>query len=194
MKQKKFRLIIIFTAFTLLLFVNLYFFFVKIAGFIFLLTGIIELACFLTLLIATLILTYKIIKLSAFRNTSNYLTIGLALLVLIALKVPSLRANENTFQSPVKIKACYEGTMNTSYLYLRENGNFENFNIGWFAYVNYSQGTWKQKTDTIFFDYEGTKIKLLGEKVLIKDENLYRIEADSLYSTFYYLGECKGLN
>ena len=110
------------------------------------------------------------------------------------MNIRQLRANENTFQSPVKMRACYEGTMNSSHLYFRESGSFEDFNIGWFAFVHYSKGTWIQHGDTLLLHFEGEKPKPLGEKIIIKDDYLYKLEADTLQPTYYYMGNCKGLN
>jgi hypothetical protein len=102
-----------------------------------------------------------------------------------------MQVNENTFRSPVKIRACYQGTMNTSRLYLRENGNFEDFNIGFFAYVHYYSGTWKQSGDTLMLSFKNKEPHYLGEKLIIKNELLYKIQGDTLSATYYYLGECR---
>ncbi len=96
--------------------------------------------------------------------------------------------NENTFQSPVKIKARYEGTMNTSRLFLRENGTFEDFNIGWFAYVHYYEGTWKQNKDTFYLQFKyNQKPNLLDNVLIIKGDNIYKIQADTIVPTYYYI-------
>jgi len=173
---------------------NLYYFWVKVAGMIFLITGLVELACFLTALIASIMLTVRIIKKPEWRKLKNILTIGFAVLVVTTMNFKQLQANEDTFQSPVKIRACYEGTMNTSHLYFRENGTFEDYNIGWFAFVHYISGTWRQDGDTLYLDFDGEKNKLLDEKIVIKDKNLYKVQSDTLVPTHYYLGNCKGLN
>jgi hypothetical protein len=193
-KQKRIRLTIIISTVILWLTVNMYYFWVKVAGGVFLVTGLIELTCFLTLLIATAILSIRIIKHSDWRNLKNFLTIGLIILVLTVLNIRQLRANENTFQSPVKMRACYEGTMNTSHLYFRENGTFEDFNIGWFAFVHYTKGTWEQQRDTLLLDFKGESPGLIDKKMIIKDDYLFKIQADTLTPTYYYMGYCKGLN
>jgi len=144
-KQKRLRLTIIISAVILWLTANLYYFWVKVAGAVFLVTGLIEIACFITVIVATIILAVRVIRLKDWRNLNNYMTLGLTILVLTVLNFGILRANENTFQSPVKMRACYEGTMNTSRLYFRENGTFEDFNIGWFAF--FSLSTWNMDTE-----------------------------------------------
>ena len=193
-KQRRLRLRIIIPAIILWLTANLYYFWIKISGAIFLLTGLIELMCFLTVIIATIVLIFRLIRQPDWRNTKNYLTFGFIIFVFSALNIPQLKPNEDTLQSPVKIRACYEGTMNTSHLYLRENGSFEDFNIGWFALVHYYKGNWDQRRDTLYLEFEGEKPVLLGEKIIIKDDLLYTLKGDALAPTYYYLGHCKGLN
>jgi len=193
-KQKRLRLIVIIPAAILLLTVNLHYFWVKFAGAVFLVTGLIDIVCFLMVSIAIVILTLKVIRRPDWRNLKNYLTIGLTLPVLATLNIKVLRVNENTFQSPVKIRACYEGIMNTSHLYFRENGSIEDFNIGWFAFVHYHKGTWVEQGDTLRINFEGENPNLLDEKLIIEDNNMYKIQADTLAPTYYYIGYCKGLN
>jgi len=139
-------------------------------------------------------LTFRIFKKVEWRNLKNYLTISLVVLVLIALNFRQLRANENTFQSPVKMRACYEGTMNTSRLYFRENGTFEDFNIGWFAHVHYRNGTWSKHGDTLHLNFKGKKTKPLDSVLIIKGNNIFKFREDTLAPTLYYMGYCKGLH
>ena len=193
-KQKRLRLTIIISSIILWLTANLYYFWIKVAGGVFLITGSIEIVCFLTVITATIVLVYKTIRHSEWKMVKNYLTIGVAVFVLTALNIRQLRVNENTFQSPVKMRACYEGTMNTSHLYFRKNGSFEDFNIDWFALVHYSSGTWVQHADTLLLHFDGEKPRPLGEKIIIKDGYLHKLEADTLQPTYYYMGYCKGLN
>ncbi len=84
--------------------------------------------------------------------------------------------------------------MNSSRLFLRENGTFEDFNIGWFGVVYHIKGKWSQDNDTIYLQFDGDKSALLDEKNIIKDGRLYKIKSDTLITTHYYLGDCKGLN
>lgn len=193
-KAKKLRVSVAVSSIILWLAANLYYFWVKIVGAVFLLTGIIELVLFLIISIGSLSLFVGIIRFPSFRILENYLTICLSIFVIGSLYFGVFRFNENTFQSPVKIRACYEGTMNTSHLYFREDGTFEDFNIGFFAHVYYIKGTWTQAGDTLELDFEGEKPRLMGERLLIKENYLYSIEEDTLAPTFYYLGHCRGLN
>ena len=194
MKQRKIRIIIIVSIIVLYLIANLYYFLVKSNGLLLPLSGLLQLISGLTALIALIILVIHMVRKPEYRNALNYLTIIAVIIVITALRIPALRANENTFQSPVKIRACYEGTMNTSRLFLRENGTFEDFNIGFFGVVYHIKGKWTQTGDTISLQFDGNKSRLLDNKIIIKEGSLYKINADTLFPTHYYLGHCKGLN
>jgi hypothetical protein len=193
-KQLNFRFKILLGLATLILLSNLYFFLVKIGGFIFLFEGLIQLILFICVTIWTGVLIYRIIRNEEWRRPSNFLTILAIPIVIYISGFHNLTADENTLQSKVKIRACYEGTMNTSRLYFRENGEFEDFNIGFFAHVYYISGTWKMDGDTIRLTIKSGQSNLLKDKMVVKDNLLYAVEQDTIKPTFYYLGECKGLN
>jgi hypothetical protein len=193
-KQQKLRLQILVGLIVLLLLSNLYFFLIKIGGFIFLIEGLIQLTIFVCVAIWTGRLIWRIIRNSDWRKISNVLTVLAIPTAVILSGFDTLTADENTFQSDVKIRACYEGTMNTSRLYFRENGEFEDFNIGFFAHVNYVSGTWKMDADTILLTIKSGQHNLLKDKMVIKDNYLYTVDQDTIKPTFYYLGQCKGLN
>ncbi|MBO6558815.1 MAG: lipocalin family protein, partial [Pseudomonadales bacterium] len=91
-------------------------------------------------------------------------------------------------------RACYEGTMNTSYLSFRKDGTFDDYNIGFFAYARYINGTWTQKGDTLELKYSEEKLDILGDKLVFINGKIFSIKADSLIDTRYYLGFCNGLN
>lgn len=103
-------------------------------------------------------------------------------------------ANENTLQSKVILRACYEGTLNTSRLFFRENGTFEDFNLGFLGHVNYSSGQYEMKNDTLYLTITTGESNLLGSTLLLHKNSLLVVEADSLRDSRYYLGHCKGLN
>ena len=193
-KQLKLRVQILFGLFVLSLLSNLYFFLVKIGGFIFLLEGLIQLTIFICLTIWIVTLVWRVMRNSAWRRLSNFLTILSIPVAVVISAFDSFNADENTFQSDVKIRACYEGTMNTSRLYFRENGDFEDFNIGFFAYVNYVSGTWRREGDTLLLTIKSGQHNLLKDKMMIKNNFLYAVDQDTIKPTFYYLGQCNGLN
>jgi hypothetical protein len=194
-KQRRLRLIILIPVVILILDTNLFYYWIKLAGWTLFVTGLVSLICYVTIIIGTIVLIIRLIRWNELRNIYNYSTIlGLAGIIVLLSIFPLFKVNKNTFQSPVKIKACYEGTMNTSHLYLRENGEFENFSIGWFAFVHYYKGTWRQHEDTLTMNYEKEKPNLLSEKMIIYNGYLYNIHEDTLITTNYYIGDCKGEN
>jgi len=193
-KQFRLRLQILLGLLILLLLSNLYYFLVKIGGFIFLIEGLIQLTIFICVTIWTSSLIWRIIRNSEWRTLLNVLTILAVPLAVIISGFDTLTADENTFQSDVKIRACYEGTMNTSRLYFRENGEFEDYNIGLFAHVSYVSGTWKMNGDTIRLTIKSGYHNILKDRIIIRDNFLYAIEQDTIKPTFYYIGRCKGLN
>ena len=192
--QKILRTIIIVLAILILCLANSYFLFVKLTGFWLALSGLLEIIFFVCLFIAFILLVIKIIKYSQWRDKFNYFALGIALTFFCIYFFTPRMVNENTLQSPVKIRACYEGTVNTSILYFRENGKFEAFNIGFFAYVHNCKGTYAQKNDTLLLNFSKENPYILGDTLVIKDSILYKVQGDTLVQTFYYLGKCKGLN
>jgi hypothetical protein len=183
----KLRLTIIFSASLIWLISNLDYFLIKMSVGVSLFIGYIGIFCLLTLITTILILIYKIIKLTEWRNFKNYLTILITGLIITSLNIRLLRADENTLQSPVKLKACREEGNNYSILYLRENGTFENFICGSLYY----HGTWIQYKDSILLKFVGDKPWWFEGKIIIKDNILFCLHGDTLVDTHYYLGDCK---
>lgn len=194
MKQRILRIIILVAIVTLYLIDNLYYFLVKVNGLLLTVSFLLHLVISLTAIIALIILIVKMVRKPEYRNALNFITLMAVVVGYVVMRVPALHADENTLQSPVKIRACYEGTMNSSRLFLRENGTFEDYNIGWFGVVYHIKGKWSQNKDTIYLRFDGDKSSLLDEKNIIKDGRLYKIKADTLITTHYYLGDCKVLN
>jgi hypothetical protein len=193
-QQLRLRLKILIGLLVVVVLSSLYFFLIKIGGFIFLLQGLIQLLISVCVTIWTVKLILRIVRNSEWRSLSNILTVLAIPAVVVVSRFDSLSVDENTFQSDVKIRACYEGTMNTSRLYLRENGKFEDFNIGFFAHVNYVSGTWKMDGDTILLNITSGQHNRLKSKMVIKDNSLYAVDKGIMEPASYYLGQCKGLN
>ena len=193
--QTRYRFLVVFPSLVLVLSSNLYYFWVKIGGPIFIQLGIGNLILFIISLVYFIKLIRKTIKIISWRNYINYFSLISFFVSIFLLISPSYHFSADTFQSPVKIRACYEGTMNTSKVFFREDGTFEDFNIGFFAYVHYSHGTWYQDGDTLKLKFESkNRSGQLSDNLLIKDNILFNIVSDTLSSTHYYLGYCKGLN
>lgn len=70
-KQKRLRLTIIISATILWLTANMYYFWIKVAGGIFLVTGLIEIVCFLIVIAATIVLVYKTIRHSEWKMVKD---------------------------------------------------------------------------------------------------------------------------
>jgi len=94
----------------------------------------------------------------------------------------------------VIFRACYEGTQNQATFKLRDTGKFDIHWTGVFFADNYFTGDYKMKEDTLFMKFDTKIPKILDDTLVIKNEYLCRIESDTLVSTFFYVGECKGLN
>ena len=94
---------------------------------------------------------------------------------------------------PVVFRACYEGTQNQATFKLRDSGKFD---IHWTSIFSstFFTGQYVLKGDTIFMDFDTRVPRMLDDTLIIKDEYLYRSNVDTLTSTFFYLGDCKGLN
>ena len=193
--QKTLRVIIIVLVVLNLSLANSFFLLVKFTGLWLALSGLMEILFFIWLFFASILLIIRTIKYLNWRNKSNYFTLGVfGVFLSICLFMPVRIVNENTLQSPVKIRACYEGTMNTSRLYFREDRKFEDFNIGFFGYVHSISGTYTQKNDTLFLNFIKGYSRSLGDTLVVKDSVLYKIQNDTLAKTYYYLDKCKGLN
>lgn len=173
---------------------NAFFFLVKLGGFVLLVRFLVQVASFGWFIW----LVYKFVKKNRLfthkTHRSAYIRALISALLVASTFFNRTRANENTLQSPVILRACYEGTMNTSCLYFRQDGTFEDFNIGFLGYVNYACGAFERKNDTLNLTKSRGELKLLGSTLLLHNKSLYAIEGDSLRNTPYYLGYCKGLN
>lgn len=192
--QLRLRLQILIGIIALFLLSNLYFFLVKLGGFILLIESVIQLTIFICVIFWVIKFIWRIMRIREWRNLANVFTVLAIPTVVILSGWESLTADENTFQSDVKVRACYEGTVNTSRLFLRENGDFEDFNIGFFGIVKYVSGRWKMDGDTIHLTFRSGRNSQLRQRMIIKDSVLFAIEADTIQPTSYYLGHCKGLN
>jgi hypothetical protein len=193
-KPKRIRIRLIVSALILWISLNLYYFWIKIGGGIFLIIGIFEIVSFILTIISIISLIIRLIKNISWRYRANYLTLGFGIVVIASLGFHQLRLGEDSFQSDVKLRACYEGTMNTSHLLFRENGTFEDYNIGWFAFVHYMNGTWRQNSDTIFLDSDNELPFSLSDTILVTDDLILNVKNDTIEPSYYYWGYCKGLN
>ena len=91
-------------------------------------------------------------------------------------------------------RACYEGTQNQATFKLKDSGKFEIHSTGAFFSDNFYTGKYSMNGDTILMDYDAEIPRIFGDTLIIKGQNLYRLKSDTLITTHFYLGYCKGLN
>jgi hypothetical protein len=136
----------------------------------------------------------RIIKnLRTFRLINYFPVIVLISAIVLSFIIPFNRLFV-FYESPIVFRACYEGTQNTSTLILKENMEFEIHSTGVFFSDNYYFGTYRKTGDTILLYFKKEKPRLIGDTMIIKDNYLYKIEKDTIVSTHYYVGNCKGEN
>jgi hypothetical protein len=108
------------------------------------------------------------------------------------------RLDSEKLESPVVIRACFEGTQNQAYIKMRKDKSFEINWTGVFLYDEWFFGTYSQKGDTIFLNYKTDKPYRFGDTILNNGSSLIplnKFKKDSLqYFVPFYLGYCKGLN
>lgn len=94
----------------------------------------------------------------------------------------------------VVFRASYEGTQNQSTFQLMNSGRFEIHSTGAFFSEYYYNGTYSRNGDTIFLKFESEKPRLITDTIVIQKDYLFALKKDTLISTHYYSGFCKGLN
>ncbi len=105
-----------------------------------------------------------------------------------------LKVNLDKLYGHVVFRACYEGTQNQATFTLRESGKFDIHWTGVFFSDNFYTGDYIKNGDTLLLNFNSEIPRNLDDTLIIKGEYLYRQKADSLISTHFYLGYCKGLN
>ncbi|MGL4631720.1 MAG: hypothetical protein ACRCVT_10985 [Leadbetterella sp.] len=102
------------------------------------------------------------------------------------------------FESDVKFRACYEGTMNTAHIKFREDKTFE---INWVGVLFSSRwwtGHWNKRGNILTLKYDNKTLDILGDSLLIENGNLNPLkpmpDTSKRYRPLFYLGFCKGEN
>jgi hypothetical protein len=126
------------------------------------------------------------------------LPLFITILTLIYLFFSPYRLNSEKLSSKVRYRACFEGTQNQAYILFRENQSFEINWTGVFFANAWYYGTYLQKADTFYLDYETEKPYRFGDTIVNTGQNLitinkHRIDSNQYFVPFY-LGYCKGLN
>lgn len=105
-----------------------------------------------------------------------------------------LKINLDALYGQVVFRACYEGTQNQATFKLRESGKFDIHWTGAFFADSFYTGEYIKNGDTILLDFDTDIPTDLDGSLVVQGEYIYRLQADSLIPTFFYLGYCKGLN
>jgi hypothetical protein len=161
----------------------------------------------LTLLIPItfiLVVVYLIKGLITILRNRNHLSFPILLPALIALTTLAYtlfspwRLDSDKLESPVLIRACFEGTQNQAYIKMRKDKSFEINWTGVFFYDEWFLGTYSQKGDTIFLNYKTDRPYRFGDTILNNGSSLIPLNKfkkdSSQYFVAFYLGYCKGLN
>lgn len=104
------------------------------------------------------------------------------------------KINLDKLHGQVVFRACYEGTQNQATFKLRKSGKFDIHWTGVFFYDEFFNGEYLKQGDTLLLDFETRIPRDLNDTLIIQGEYIYRLKVDSLISTHFYLGYCKGLN
>ena len=129
---------------------------------------------------------------------------GLSFKVFIRILVLIIGISDGMF-NPFKIdldsvygktifQACYEGTQNQATFKLRESGKFDIHWTGVFFSDDFFTGNCSRNGDTLILNFNTEIPRNLDDTLIIKEEYIYRLKTDTLISTHFYLGYCKGLN
>jgi hypothetical protein len=108
------------------------------------------------------------------------------------------KLDSENLESPVEIRACYEGTQNQATFKFREDKTFELNWTGVFGGNDWWTGKWNKNGDTLFLKWNIKRIEKLGDTLVIKNEYLYPVRYlnDSMksYRPMFYLGYCRHEN
>jgi hypothetical protein len=161
----------------------------------------------LTLLIPmafVVIVVYFIKGLMTILHNRKHLSLPIFLPTLISLTTLAYtffspwRLDSDNLESPVVMRACFEGTQNQAYIKMRKDKSFEINWTGVFFYDEWFFGTYSQKGDTIFLNYKTDKPYRFGDTILNNGSSLIPLNKfkrdSSQYFVPFYLGFCKGLN
>ena len=174
--------------------VNTRYYWEQFGGFVFPIIGTL-IFVLLIIIIAKIIFRFRLlIRFKKLRTLKSLIPIIIYLFAVIESILNPFNFSSENFQSKIKFRACYEGTMNTAIIKFRENNRFDFSWGGFMGYANYYKGTWELKSDTLIMNYKNEKPKRLNDTLFINKDYFYQIKSDSLIDTRFYLGYCKGLN
>ncbi|WP_319502593.1 hypothetical protein [uncultured Draconibacterium sp.] len=149
---------------------------------------------FFWLIVKIIIEIFRLIK----QRTNLTLKLFIPILIMTVLLLDGmfnpLKINLDKIYGQVMFRACYEGTQNQATFKLRESGKFDIHWTGVFFADNFYTGDYIKTGDTILLNFNTEIPRNLNDTLFVKGEYIYRLQGDSLISTHFYLGNCKGLN
>ena len=187
------RIIISMTASTLLIaLIFTKYYWQQIAGFVLPIVGtfIFLLTTFVVVkVVFTLIFVFKQRKNLSFKTMSPSIIYALAL-ILVVLNPQTFHAEH--YQSAIKYRGCYEGTVNTGVIKFRVDGTFEYQHVGVFAISTFEKGIWTQSGDTLIINISHEYF----DRFILTGDGFIKIQGDSTLDERirFYRGYCKGLN
>ncbi|PRY99934.1 hypothetical protein BY457_1074 [Marinilabilia salmonicolor] len=149
---------------------------------------------FFWLIVKIIIEFVRLIKQRKNMTFKIFISIIIMIILLFDGMFNPLKINLDKIYGQVDFRACYEGTQNQATLKLRENGKFDIHWTGVFFSDNFYTGDYIKSEDTLLLHFDTEIPRNLNDTLIVKGEYIYRIQADSLISTHFYLGHCKGLN
>ena len=130
-------------------------------------------------------------------SVTSFAPITFYLLTLAYLFFSPYQFSSEQLESPVVVRACFEGTQNQATIKLRKNRTFELHWTGIFFANTWYNGSYTQKGDTLILSYKNEKPIRFGHLIIVKNGELQTVKTatDSLKNVVpFYLGYCKHLN
>ena len=157
--------------------------------------------CIPFLFLFIIVYTFKGV-LEIFRHKQNHSFTRLMPTILYSLTLSYLffspyQFSSEQLESPVILRACYEGTQNQATIKFRKDKTFELNWTGIFFSNSWYTGNYTQNSDTLLLNYKTEKPIRFGHLIVIKNGELQTIKttSDSLENIApFYLGYCKHLN
>ena len=184
--QKKLRIVIIVQAIITFILPNFYFLLAKFGGYWSVVSLWLVLLSFIGLSISTILLIFRTIIHSQWRNKFNYFTLATALVFICIYLLPFDIVDISTFPRTIKFTAHYE----KSFVFFRTNGKFEVLSVGKGGYAHYSAGVYTHRHDSLFLEFrkidytQDAKYQLV-DTLIKRDKILYKVQ-NGVFSTTNY--------
>jgi len=149
---------------------------------------------FFWLIVKIIIEITRLIKQRKGLTFKTFIPISIMIILLLDGMFNPLKINLDKIYGQVDFRACYEGTQNQATFKLRESGKFDIHWTGAFFYDEFFTGEYIKNGDTILLDFKTEIPRNLSDTLVIDGDYIYRLKLNTLISTHFYLGYCKGLN